>query len=76
MREIAGLIFPSAASSLRWLRLRLEVTAPARSRSPHSVKMRGNARRQKIPSPKTKARLSRAFAVVDVGSAYFASFAI
>jgi hypothetical protein len=36
----------------------------------------GKCSSSKIPSQKTKARLSRAFAVVDFGSAYFASFAI
>jgi hypothetical protein len=76
MRQIAGAIFPSAVSSVRRLRLLLDVTALARSRSPYSVKMRGNVRRQKYHRKKTKARLSRAFAVVGFGSAYFASFAI
>jgi hypothetical protein len=54
MRQIAGLIFPGAVSSVRWLRLLLDVTAAARSRSPHSVKMRGNARRQKYHRKKQK----------------------
>jgi hypothetical protein len=54
MRQIAGAIFPSAVSSVRRLRLLLDVTALARSRSPYSVKMRGNVRRQKYHRKKNK----------------------